>query len=223
VLAASIATGIPAANVLQSEVLWRLPIAVRIGMLEDLLERHGLTDRWPFIIPVLRSFFDLRNTLAHGLTFTGLTPDGPTPDGVTITTLKRGRGVTVSYPMERLEWLAWQARVVDEELFQLWTTIVPVTKAWHEPSLRTGTPSTERRQGRDHFPVVHSDLATSTRSSPRIRLPRRCFCSPGREPAVTQPSRGNVCGNEIPSNQGTPRDQRGALGCHSALESAMTP
>jgi len=96
-----------------SEVLWRLPIAVRIGMLEDLLERHGLTDRWPFIVPVLRSFFDLRNTLAHGLTFTGLTPDGPTPGGVRITTLKRGRGVTVSYPMERLEWLAWQARVVD--------------------------------------------------------------------------------------------------------------
>jgi hypothetical protein len=84
------------ANVFLSEVLWRLPISVRIGMLEDLLERRGLTDLWPFIVPVLRSFFELRNTLAHGLTFTGLTPDGPAPHAVTITTLKRGRGVTVS-------------------------------------------------------------------------------------------------------------------------------
>ena len=33
---------------------------------------------------------------------------------------------------------AWQARVVDEELFRLWATIVPVAKAWHEPSAEDG-------------------------------------------------------------------------------------
>jgi hypothetical protein len=40
--------------------------------------------------------------------------------------------------MEHLEWLAWQPRVVDEELFRLWATIVPITKAWHEPSDEDG-------------------------------------------------------------------------------------
>ncbi len=41
-------------------------------------------------------------------------------------------------------------------------------------------------------------------------------------PAPTRPSRGNVCGNEIPSNQGTPGDQRRIWRGQSALLRAMT-
>lgn len=74
VLAGSIAASFGAAELLRAEVLWRIPVGVRIEMLEDLLDHRGLRDRWPFVIPVLRSFFDLRHQLAHGFVSTG--PDG---------------------------------------------------------------------------------------------------------------------------------------------------
>jgi hypothetical protein len=130
VLAASIASGLQAAHVLRSEVLWRLPIPVRLEMLADLLEREGLRDRWPYVIPVLRSFFELRHHLAHGLAH----PIEVTGRGVEITMVKRGRVAMTTYPSERLEWLAWQAHVTSLELVQIWAAVVPATRAWHELS-----------------------------------------------------------------------------------------
>jgi hypothetical protein len=128
VLAASIAAGLQAAQVLKSEVLWRLPIPVRLDILADLLEREGLRDRWPYVIPVLHSFFQLRHQLAHGLAH----PIEVTGRGVEVTTAKRGRVATTTYSGERLEWLAWQAHVTSLELAQIWAAVVPATRAWHE-------------------------------------------------------------------------------------------
>lgn len=130
VLAASIASGLQAEDVLTTNVLWRLPIPVRLEMLADLLERKQLTDRWPFVIPVLRSFFELRHQLAHGLVH----PMKTAGSGITLKTVKRGKYAEIIYSGERLEWLAWQAEVSSIELAQIWAAVVPVTRAWHETS-----------------------------------------------------------------------------------------
>jgi hypothetical protein len=129
VLAASIASGIDTAEVLRSDVLWRMPVPVRVEMLEDLLDRRGLRDRWPFVVPVLRAFFDLRHQLAHGWVMLSAPADG----GMNLMTFKRGRTVSNAYRAERLEWLAWQAHVTALELSQIWAAVVPPRKSWHEP------------------------------------------------------------------------------------------
>lgn len=125
VLAASIASGLQAEDVLTTNVLWRLPIPVRLEMLADLLERRQLSDRWPFVIPVLRSFFELRHQLAHGLVH----PVEIAGSGITLTTVKRGKRAETIYSGERLEWLAWQAHVSSLELAQIWAAVVPATRA----------------------------------------------------------------------------------------------
>jgi len=126
-LAASLALNARAADVLISDVLWRLPIPVRLGMLADLMQRKELLDRWPFVIPVLRRFFELRHELAHGLA-------APEVSGQTIlvATVKRGRGSGRIYRTEQLEWLAWQAHAARIELAHIWAAVASSTKAWYE-------------------------------------------------------------------------------------------
>ena len=55
-----------AANLLAFDILARIPNDVRVGMLETLMKDHDLEDSWPFVIPVVRKVFGLRNRLAHG-------------------------------------------------------------------------------------------------------------------------------------------------------------
>jgi hypothetical protein len=126
VLAASLAANLSADAVLRSDVLWRLPIPVRLDLLEELLSRRGLIDRWPFVVPVLRAFFDLRHQLAHGL----VSPAWKLPDGIQVRTVKRGRERSVTYRKDRLEWLSWQAHVVGMELSQIWAAVAPASRGW---------------------------------------------------------------------------------------------
>ena len=128
VLAASLASSLSADQVLRSDVLWRLPIPVRLDLLNELLDRRGLEDRWPFVLPVLRAFFDLRHALAHGSVSAIRKP----ADGIRVTSVKRGREVSVTYRKEQMEWLAWQAHIVSGELTQMWAVVAPAHRAWDQ-------------------------------------------------------------------------------------------
>jgi hypothetical protein len=128
VLAASLASSLSADQVLRSDVLWRLPIPVRLELLKELLDRREMQDRWPFVLPVLRAFFDLRHALAHGL----VSPARKPADGIRVMSVKRGHEVNATYPKERLEWLAWQAHVVSSELAQMWAVVAPAHRAWDQ-------------------------------------------------------------------------------------------
>jgi len=53
---------------LLQDVFWRLPVEVRIGLLDDALWRTGLHDEVPFLVPSLRAVFRIRNSVAHSAT-----------------------------------------------------------------------------------------------------------------------------------------------------------
>jgi hypothetical protein len=57
------------------EVLWRVPLEVRLRLLEEALQDTDLTDAFPFVLPILRKLVSLRNLLAH-VPFTEVRADG---------------------------------------------------------------------------------------------------------------------------------------------------
>lgn len=65
-LALPLAVDQAAANVLAFDIFARIANDVRVGMLETLMKDHDLVDLWPFVLPVLRRVFGLRNRLSHG-------------------------------------------------------------------------------------------------------------------------------------------------------------
>ena len=73
---------------LLQDVFWRLPVEVRINLLEDALWRTGLYDEVPFLTPCMRAIFRVRNTLAHSVTF------DMTDTSLILSTVKRGRAET---------------------------------------------------------------------------------------------------------------------------------
>jgi hypothetical protein len=83
---------------LLQDVFWRLPVEVRINLLEDALWRTGLYDEVPFLTPCMRAIFRIRNTLAHSVTF------GMTDTSLALRTVKRGKTETTELSIENLNW-----------------------------------------------------------------------------------------------------------------------
>ncbi|MDJ0347466.1 hypothetical protein QMK19_40220 [Streptomyces sp. H10-C2] len=54
---------------LQSKAICHLSINVKIGLLEELMGAEEWDDDFPFVIPVLRALFALRNKLAHSIPY----------------------------------------------------------------------------------------------------------------------------------------------------------
>src|SRR6516165_4294180 len=50
------------------DVFWRLPIEVRINLLEDALWRTGLYDEVPLLAPSMRAIFRVRNNVTNSVT-----------------------------------------------------------------------------------------------------------------------------------------------------------
>lgn len=113
-----------AANVLAFDIFARIANDVRVGMLETLMKDHDLEDLWPFVLPVLRRVFGLRNRLAHG--FVEKADDGR----IQITSYNRGKESSVDYSPQELGWLVWQAQVVRKELSDMWVRLLPEDDDW---------------------------------------------------------------------------------------------
>jgi hypothetical protein len=123
VLAVRAARHIFLAAELAADVYSRIPVGVRIEMIETILNRR-FEDRWPFIVPVLKRVFTLRNQLAHGM---------PQWDAgkLHVHSFHRGKYTVREYDPDALGWLLWQADVVLDEMEQLWAALVPVDEEWH--------------------------------------------------------------------------------------------
>lgn len=113
-----------AANLLAFDIFARIPNDVRVGMLETLMKDHDLEDSWPFVIPVLRKVFGLRNRLAHGFV------ERVDNDRIQITSYNRGKESSVEYSPQELGWLVWQSQVVRTELQDMWVRLLPEDDDW---------------------------------------------------------------------------------------------
>lgn len=113
-----------AANLLAFDVFARIANDVRVGMLETLMKDHDLEDSWPFVLPVLRKVFGLRNRFAHGFVER---IDG---DRIQITSYNRGKESSLEYSPQELGWLVWQAQVVRKELQDMWVWLLPEDDEW---------------------------------------------------------------------------------------------
>ncbi len=66
-LAYHLAADDEAAAVLQEHIMWRMPIEVKLRLLNQAMDTYDLYDIFPFAIPVLTRLFQIRNILAHSL------------------------------------------------------------------------------------------------------------------------------------------------------------
>ena len=126
-LAADLSRNIYASYELAVNVLSRLPVDVRLDMLERHMEDTGADELWPTLVPVLRKVYNVRNRYAHGLVSSG--PDGST----SIRSWNRGKPSVKQYNPEELIWLAYAAMLAHTDLARLWAYWVPADPAWHEP------------------------------------------------------------------------------------------
>lgn len=125
VLSARLSRDIDAADELTVSVFTRVSVDVRVAMLKEAMASTGADELWPFLIPTLKTVFDLRNRYAHGFVHTGR--DG----SVEITSWNRGKATVAKYDVETLAWLSWQARVSALELTRLWAYFASPDPAWH--------------------------------------------------------------------------------------------
>ena len=83
---------------LLQDVFWRLPVEVRIGLLDDALWRTGLHDEVPFLVPSLRAVFRIRNSVAHSVTLV------MSDTHLSLRKVKRGRFETEELSIDTLNW-----------------------------------------------------------------------------------------------------------------------
>lgn len=130
ILAAGTARTIAHGDRLAADVLWRLQTNVRLKLLEELMERYGLGDEFPFVIPVLRRLFDFRHLLAHGHALPVRLDLQPLT--LRVQTVRRGQMEERRYLLTEVAWLVRQVDVVQRELAQVWAVVAPDDPAWHE-------------------------------------------------------------------------------------------
>ena len=98
---------------LTADVMWRVPVELRVKLLQDAMEKHELADIYPFAVPVLQRLFRVRNVLAHSLEV----PDPAGDPALAFTSINRGKVTQHSYSMECLEWLHKQSNEVTSEVW----------------------------------------------------------------------------------------------------------
>jgi hypothetical protein len=90
---------------LLQDVFWRLPVEVRIGLLDGALRRTGLHDEVPFLVPSLRDVFRIRNSVAHSVTL------DMTDSHLNLRKVKRGKFETEELSADTLNWAVRTAEV----------------------------------------------------------------------------------------------------------------
>ena len=127
VIAASFCRSASAAAELSVDVLSALSVERRIKAVSQMLERFGLKDQYPFVVPVLRKLFELRNTFAHNLD--DLDHD-PASGSIALIGLRSGR--PQRFEIDYLDWLLAQSRQVHLELSDLYWRVAPQDPRWHD-------------------------------------------------------------------------------------------
>jgi hypothetical protein len=110
-LANDLAADDHAAAVLQEHMTWRVPIEVKLKLLEQAMDSRDLIETFPFIIPVLTMLFQIRNILAHSLE----TP-AESEHEIAFLSARRGRITKHSLRIDALKWLQQQGNEVFDEL-----------------------------------------------------------------------------------------------------------
>jgi hypothetical protein len=80
------------------DVFWRLPVEVRIGLLDDALWRTGIHDEVPFLVPGLRVVFRIRNSIAHSVSY------GSSNDTLNLRSVKHGKVEMVRLSADQMTW-----------------------------------------------------------------------------------------------------------------------
>lgn len=91
--------------------LERLPITMRMAMLDQLLRASELSDRWPFVVPILKRVYELRDAIAHSTAV--VDQDG---EGMTLHSVRRGTRASKHLKRTYVEWLAYQSDQCGREL-----------------------------------------------------------------------------------------------------------
>jgi hypothetical protein len=94
---------------LLTDILWRVPLGVRIDQLGRALDDVGLTDAYPFAIPIARKVVEVRNLVAHSVAWT-------TDDGIVAAGHKRGRPIETLIDHDYALWLAREGLRCEVEL-----------------------------------------------------------------------------------------------------------
>jgi hypothetical protein len=98
---------------LLQDVFWRLPIEVRINLLDDALWRTDLHDEVPFLVPCLRAIFRIRNSIAHSVTL------GVTDSHLILRKAKRGKAETEELSATTLNWAVKTAGICSLNLMRV--------------------------------------------------------------------------------------------------------
>lgn len=125
VLAVRLAGSVTSSYELEGNVLSRLPVDVRLEMLDRHMNDSGAEELWPLLVPALRKIFDLRNRYAHGHVST--LRDG----GIQVVSWNRGRRAEATYSPDQITWLAYEAHIASIDLARLWAFWIPADAAWH--------------------------------------------------------------------------------------------
>lgn len=129
VVAASYASSATEADLLNMEILSSVPIHKRISTLDGVLRRRELADSYPFVIPILKKLFELRNSLAHSIDDTSVDPgDG----AIQLLSMRKGRLQEVTFEHDYLDWVRNQVLQVLRELSELYLKVAPADLQWHE-------------------------------------------------------------------------------------------
>jgi hypothetical protein len=89
------------------DVFWRLPIEMRIGLLEEALWRTGLHDEVPFLVARMKAVFRVRNSLAHSVTY------GSTDTHLMLRSVKRGKPELSGLSADHLNWAVFAAEICE--------------------------------------------------------------------------------------------------------------
>jgi hypothetical protein len=103
-LAHHLAADEEAVAVLQEQIMWRVPVEVKLRLLSQAMDTYDLSDTFPFAIPVLTRLFQIRNILAHSLE----TPVPEERQEIGYLSVHRGRITEHTMRVDSLDWLMQQ-------------------------------------------------------------------------------------------------------------------
>ncbi|MFJ3284345.1 hypothetical protein ACIPMW_03535 [Streptomyces sp. NPDC086669] len=98
-------------TLLETKAISQLSVNARISLLEEIMQSEGWDYDFPFVIPVLRALFSMRNKLAHSLAY-GL--EASEAGGMTAVrwSFRRGAVTEETIPIETIMGLARSAEAV---------------------------------------------------------------------------------------------------------------
>lgn len=106
----------------------RMNVPDKLNLLRQIMESTGSDQLFPFVLPIVKEVFEVRNTLAHAV-FRGLDDGGHARFGV----MRRSAAKVETLSLTRVRALAWHAQiVVEDEMWFVWAYATPHKRAWHE-------------------------------------------------------------------------------------------